>query len=108
MILNAPGKRPPMYSDSLFEFFSRGLGPLRLGFELRPLPLATRIRSARADIRTLVGYQPTGMNPSDRLCPRRETSITARLLTSALATHRVLPLGAIARLLGVLPCGAWG
>ena len=108
MMLNAPGKRPPIYSVFAFDFFTSGFGPLRLAFELRPLPLATTIRSPPADIRTLVGYQPTGMNPSERLCPRRETSITARLLASALATHSVLPLGARARLLGVLPCGAWG
>ena len=70
MTLNAPGNRPPIYSSFLTVFFSSGLGPLRLAFDVRPLPLATKMWSPSAEIRTEVGYQPTGKKPSERLCPR--------------------------------------
>ena len=108
MTLNAPGNSPPIYSSFFTIFFSSGLGPLRLALEVKPLPLATKMQSAAAEIRTEVGYQPTGKKPSERLCPRCETSKTATLLASALATHSVLPFGARARLSGVLPLGTFG
>ena len=108
MMLKAPGSSPPMYSSFSMIFGTSGLGPLRFAFDDKPLPLATKRWSPRPEIRTDVGYQPTGRNPSERACPRCETSKTARLFASALAIHSVLPLAAKARLSGVLPFGAWG
>src|SRR6185369_7111678 len=57
---------------------------------------------------TEVGYQPTGMNPSERLLPDSETSNTASALMFALATNRIFSSGERARLLGVDPGGDWG
>src|ERR1700683_4567322 len=56
--------------------------------EEKPLPLATNIFFPI--ILTDVGYQPTGINPFDLLDPGWLTSNTARQLSSALATYKVL------------------
>ncbi len=58
-----------MYCVS-FPSLRVGFGPRGFAREMIPLPLATRIRSAAGVIRTFVGYQPTGMKPSERLSPR--------------------------------------
>ena len=63
-----------------------GFGAARLAREATPLPLATSKSLPSGDTRTLVGYHPTGMNPFETLRPGSETSRTAKLLLSALAT----------------------
>src|SRR6266545_4099187 len=73
-----------------------------------PFPLATKRRLPSGVTRTDVGYQPTGMNPSDRLLPGTLTSNMATLLLSALATKRVFSSGDSARLFGVEPGGRLG
>ena len=50
-----------------------------------------------------MGYQPTGMKPSEWLWPAWRTWIRATSLLSALATASTLPSGERATLLGVLP-----
>src|SRR2546427_10691887 len=66
-----------------------------------PFPLATNRRLPSGLTRTEVGYQPTGMKPSERLLPAMLTSNTATLLLSAFATKRVFSSGDSARLFGV-------
>src|SRR5262245_43503914 len=103
-----PWKSPPMYSRTVAGGGAMGLGRCRLARGTRPLPLAIRIRSPFGTNRTQVGYQPAGMIPSDAPLPGRLTSKTATLLLSALATRSARPSGERARLLGVLPFGAFG
>src|SRR5579863_5887404 len=105
MMLSAPLKRLPMYSV-LALFFFPGTGPLGFAREASPFPFATSKRFPSGVTRTEVGYQPTGMKPSDRLLPMIETSKTAMLLLHALATNNVFSSGDKARLLGVEP-GGW-
>src|SRR5205823_9203887 len=85
-----------------------GCGPLRFALEMIPLPLATRRRLPSGVSRTEVGYQPTGMKPSERLWPGALTSNTATLLLSAFATNNVFSSGDKARLFGVEPGGRAG
>src|SRR4051812_11655564 len=98
----------PMYSFTLFGGGAVGIGPLRLGFETSPLPLAKYTFLSSGLKRTDVGYQPVGMKPSDLALARSETLNTDRLLASALATNNIWPSGVRARLFGVLPLGADG
>src|SRR3954471_5406360 len=85
-----------------------GWGPRGLGCEVSPLPLRMKIRRPSLLKRAAVGYQPVGMNPRTAAAPGRETSTTATVLLSALATSRVAPSGERPRPLGVLPGGAAG
>src|SRR3954470_4540529 len=73
-----------------------------------PLPFATSNLFPSGVTRTEVGYQPTGIKPSERLFPGVLTSKTATALLSAFATKRVFSSGVKARLLGVDPGGAFG
>src|SRR4051812_45811251 len=75
---------------------------------MTPLPLATRRCLPSGVTRTEVGYQPTGIKPSERLLPDVLTSKTATTLILALATNKVFSSGERARLLGVEPGGDWG
>src|SRR2546421_1561310 len=108
MISSVPWNRPPMYSRTLAGGSLPGCGPLRFAFEMMPFPLATSRCRPSGVTRTEVGYQPTGMKPSERLLPGVRTSKTATLLLSALATNSVFPSGASARLFGVEPGGKPG
>src|SRR5579884_480902 len=85
MMLNVPGNNTPMNCVSGVLFLP-GTGPFGFAMEIKPLPFATRRCLASGVMRTEVGYQPTGMNPSERLLPMVETSNTATLLLQALAT----------------------
>src|ERR1041385_3680058 len=105
MIPNVPRNRPPMYSRTLAGGSRVGCGPWRLAFEMIPLPFATNRYLPSGVTRTDVGYQPTGMKPSERLRPGAATSKTATLLLSALATNRVFSSGDNAKLFGVDPGG---
>ena len=58
--------------------------------------------------RTLVGYQPVGINPTDLLFPIFAISKTAKQLLSALAINKRLFFLSIAKLLVVDPLGAFG
>src|SRR5437899_8622081 len=108
MIPNVPRKRPPIYSRTLAGGSLAGCGPWRLALGMSPLPLATSRRLPSGVTRTEVGYQPTGMNPSERLLPTVETSKTATVLMFALATNRIFSSGERARLFGVFPGGEFG
>src|SRR3954469_12074781 len=85
-----------------------GWGPRGLGCEGSPLPLRMKIRRPSLLKRAAVGYQPVGKTPRTAAAPGRETSPTATVLLSALATSRVRPSGESPRRLGVLPGGAAG
>src|ERR1700720_601252 len=102
MMLNVPGNRSLMDCTAPVLFLP-GCGPLGLAFEMRPLPLATRSCRPSGVTRTEVGYQPTGMKPSERPLPGTLTSKTAMLLLQALATNNLVSSGDSARLLGVEP-----
>src|SRR5438105_964847 len=106
MMLSAPGNSSLM--DCAGSSFRPGCGPLGLAFEISPLPLATKSWRPSCVTRTEVGYQPTGMNPREWLCPRLLTSNTAMLLLQALATNNFVSSGDSARLLGVEPGRAVG
>src|SRR5439155_24643075 len=97
-----------MYSRTVEGGSLPGCGPLRLALEITPLPLATNNRLPSGVTRTEVGYQPTGIKPSERLRPGVLTSKTATILLSALATKRVFSSGVRATLFGVDPGGALG
>ena len=58
--------------------------------------------------RTLVGYQPVGINPTDLLLPIFAISKTAKQLLSALAINKRLFFLSMAKLLVVEPLGAFG
>src|SRR5262249_10147038 len=73
-----------------------------------PFPLVTSRRLPSGVTRTDVGYQPTGIKPSERLLPGALTSNTAILLLSAFATKSVFSSGDNARLFGVEPGGSPG
>src|SRR3982750_1565326 len=108
MMLNVPWKSRPMYSTvGLDVLFTPGCGPSGLALEMIPLPLATSRCLPSGVTRTEVGYQPTGMNPNERLLPGELTSNTATILLSAIATNSVCSSGVNARLFGVEPGGAF-
>src|SRR5579859_702434 len=108
-MLKVPRNNPAMYcSTELVGVGTPGCGPSGLGNEVRPLPLATRSCLPLGVTRTEVGYQPTGINPNERLLPGVLTSKTATRLLSALAMKSVCSSGEMARLLGVEPGGACG
>jgi hypothetical protein len=90
------------------EGFTPGCGPSGLALGVIPLPLATSRCFPSGVTRTDVGYQPTGMNPSERLLPGFSTSKTATVLLSAFATNSVFSSGESARLFGVDPGRAFG
>ena len=103
-----PRISPPIYSWRLRGTGEPGNGPRGFAAELKPLPLATTRVLPSLVTRTLVGNQPTGMNPSDLALPAVSTSNTATLLLLALATKSSSPSGESARLLGIEPGGAFG
>ncbi len=106
-MLSAPTMSDPMYWV-LVPFFLFGCGPFGFANDVRPLPFATSNCRPSGVTRTEVGYQPTGMNPSEWLRPIEVTSKTATSLLHALATNSFVSSGDSARLLGVLPGGASG
>src|SRR5439155_19135048 len=109
MMLKVPRKSRPMYCTvGSAELLMPGCGPCGLALEIVPLPLATSRCLPSGVTRTEVGYQPTGIKPSERLLPGVLTSKTATRLLSALATNNVCSSGDSARLFGVLPGGACG
>src|SRR5215203_3346250 len=85
-----------------------GCAPRGLAAEVSPLPLRMKIRLPSRLHWAAVGYQPVGMRPRTTLAPGRETSTTATVLLSALATRSVWPSGDRPRPLGVLPGGVAG
>ena len=103
MILSVPLNRPPIYSRTDAGSSRMGFGPFALSREASPLPLVTKIFWSPSAKRTLVGYQPTGIKPSDFDLPRSRMSKTAMLLLSALATINTFSSGETAKLFGVLP-----
>src|SRR5437879_6296661 len=108
-MLNVPCSKPAMYSWTLAGGpFLPGCGPCGFAFGRIPLPLVTSRRLPSGVTRTEVGYQPTGMKPSERLLPTVETSKTATVLMFALATKRIFSSGERARLFGVFPGGEFG
>src|ERR1039457_4297518 len=109
MMVRGAWKRLAMYcTGSELSERTPGWGPWGLALEERPLPLATSRCRPSGVTRTDVGYQPTGMNPSERLFPGFATSKTATMLLLAFATKSIFPSGDSARLFGVDPGGAWG
>src|ERR1019366_6912936 len=109
MMLSVPWKsREISCTDASLERLTPGCGPSGLALGVIPLPLATSRCLPSGVTRTDVGYQPTGMKPSERLLPGFSTSKTATGLLSALATKSILSSGESARLFGVDPGGAFG
>ena len=81
------------------------------GIRFAGQPLAVQheeTRSVGRENMTDVGYQPTGTHPSTVLRSPFDTSTTATVLLSALATSSLVPSGDSARLFGVVPTGAFG
>src|SRR3954471_22100187 len=66
---SVPLNRPPIYSRIVGGDSAPGRGPCEFAFDDIPLPLVTRMRFSLPWNRTEVGYQPTGMNPSDLAWP---------------------------------------
>src|SRR5688572_23097668 len=97
-----------MYSRTVGGGSLPGCGPWRLALGMMPLPLATSRCLPSGVTRTDVGYQPTGIKPSERLLPMSEISNTATALIFALATNRSFSSGERARLFGVEPGGELG
>src|ERR1017187_5304224 len=109
MMLRVPWNSRPMNCTSWsVERLTPGCGPSGLALGVIPLPLATSRCLPSGVTRTDVGYQPTGMKPSERLLPGFSTSNTATVLLSAFATKSVFSSGDSARLFGVDPGGAFG
>src|ERR1035437_146523 len=104
MMFNVPRKSPAMYS----AVFCPGCGPCGFARDEIPFPFATNKCLPSGVTRTLVGYQPTGMKPRERLLPGLLTSNTATTFTFALATNKVFSSGDNARLFGVAPGGDCG
>src|ERR1051326_2222325 len=89
-MLSVPRKRLAMYSIVRFVVITPpGCGPKGFALDMTPFPFATRRRLPSGVTRTDVGYQPTGMKPSERLLPGVLTSKTATTLMFALATNNV-------------------
>src|SRR5262245_41689563 len=103
---SAPLSSSPTYCPAALGI--PGWPPRGLGDDVKPLPLRMKIRLPSRLHCAAVGYQPVGMKPRTALAPERETSTTATVLLSALATSSVLPSGDRPRPLGVLPGGAAG
>src|SRR6266850_5603499 len=94
IMLNVPRKSRPMYCTAgSAELLTPGWGPSGFALEMVPLPLATSRCLPSGVTRTEVGYQPTGIKPSERLLPGALTSKTAIMLLSAFATKRVRSSG---------------
>src|SRR5438105_2204414 len=108
MTVSVPLSISPMYSCRFRAPVTIGFGPLRLAFDDIPLPLAMYSDLSCALYRTLVGYHPVGMKPSDTAFVRSAMLRTLRLFASALATKSRAPSGVIVRLFGVFPFGALG
>src|SRR3954462_1528493 len=108
MMLSVPGNSSEMVWIFPSRFLLSGWGPLGFALEVSPLPLATSNCRPSGVTRTEVGYQPTGINPSERLLPITLTSKTATLLLQALATNNRVSSGDNATLFGVEPGGALG
>src|SRR6267142_2933644 len=109
MTLSVPRKRLAMYSTVRLLFvLTAGCGPSGFAFGIIPFPFATSRCLPSAVTRTDVGYQPTGMKPSERLLPGALTSKTATTLMFAFATNKVFSSGERARLFGVEPGGDCG
>ncbi len=109
MTLSEPGKSLAMYSTTeLVWLLTPGCGPRGFAREALPLPFATRSCLPSGVTRTEVGYQPTGIKPSERLLPGVLTSKTATTLLSAFATNSMLSSRERARLFGVEPKRASG
>src|SRR5215472_15321478 len=109
MMLKVPRNIRPIYSVVVLASGRRpGCGPSGFARGITPLRLATNRVSPSGVTRTESGYQPTGMNPSDRLWPGLVTSNTATVLLLASATNNVLSSGDSARLFGVDPGGDCG
>src|ERR1043166_3309675 len=104
----APKKPCDVLNGQIRITIHPGCGPSGLALGTSPFPLATSRCLPSGVARTDVGYQPTGMNPSERLLPGVLTSKTATTLLSALATNNVRSSGESARLFGVLPGSACG
>src|SRR5262245_37347371 len=85
-----------------------GVGPSLFAKEVDPFPLVTQSVLPSRLTRTLVGYQPVGMNPSGVECAGSLTFTIARSLVLALATKRMDPSGESASEFGVQPDGAFG
>src|SRR5678816_1451592 len=102
-ILTVPSIKLAMYSRTVAGPPPPGCGPFRFDFEIKPLPLATSNRLPSGVTRTDVGYQPTGIKPSERLLPGVATSKTGLALRFALAPNTVASSGDSARLLGLEP-----
>src|SRR5215472_1212291 len=108
-MLSVPRNSRAMYCTvGLDELLIPGCGPSGLANDVIPFPFATNRCLPSGVTRTDVGYQPTGINPRERLFPGVLTSKTATVLLSAFATNNVRSSGDSARLLGVEPGGAWG
>src|SRR5581483_7504861 len=108
MKATVPCIKPPMYSCRLRGVAVPGKGPRGFAAEVTPLPLATTSVRPSRDTRTLVGYQPTGMKPSDCAWPAVETSKIATSLLFAFATKSVFSSGVSATLFGIVPGGELG
>ena len=107
-MLSVPRNRPPIYSRTLGGGSLVGCGPFRLALEISPLPLATSKCLPSGVTRTEVGYQPTGINPRERLLPSSAMSKTEMALMFAFATNSNFSSGDSARLFGVEPGGEFG
>jgi hypothetical protein len=79
-----------------------------LGLDVIPFPLSTNNCEPSRLIMAAVGYQPVGMKPSTWLRPLSETSMTATVLLSALATGSRFSSGDKLTEFGVDPGGAAG
>src|SRR5487761_2168315 len=107
--LNAPVNKVAMYCICGVRFLV-GFGPFTSGMEERPFPLATYSVLSSGLSASAVGYHPTGMNPSTKLCARRGPAkeTTATQLLSALATNKRRPSRVSATALVVEPMGDLG
>src|SRR5687768_7678011 len=97
-----------MYSRTVVGGSLPGCGPWRFALGMMPLPLATSKCLPSGVTRTEVGYQPTGMKPSERLLPSSEMSNTAMALIFALAMNNNFSSGETASPFGVDPGGEFG
>src|SRR5262249_15511002 len=85
MLLKVPWNSPAIYcTTECVGAGTPGCGHSGFASEVTPLPLATSNCFPLGVTRTDVGYQPTGINPSERLFPGLLTSKTAIRLLSAL------------------------
>src|SRR5215472_9097606 len=99
-----PWNIAPLYCASMGAL--PDCGPRGFGSPVSPLPSSTNSRRPSRSNSTLVGYQPTGIQPSTLDLPGADTSATVTVLLSAFATSSVFPSGDNARPFGVDPAGA--